>query len=484
MKLHELIDRCRCFTCESSENPEIGGVSTDSRKVNAGDLFIAIPGYRDDGRKYIGDALDRGARAVIVDDRVFEQVRGTVDRPVCAAKSPRRCALLLSRVLHGNPADSLCMIGVTGTNGKTTVTYLIEAIVREAGYSPGVIGTVTYRWSGREIRAHNTTPDPIEIQKMLSRMRDDGTSHVVMEVSSHALAMDRVFPPDFDYAVFTNLSQDHLDFHASMDDYFHAKATLFEGLSEDRQAIINIDDTYGKRLIERTRASVTTYGMGDGADFRGHDPELSIEGTSFLINGERFETNLVGLHNLYNILASVALTSRMGIVAEVIPRALSRVRSIPGRFERAVEGRDFHVFVDYAHTPDALAHLMEAANSLKRGRVITVFGCGGDRDRGKRPKMGRVVEENTDIAIVTSDNPRTEDPLAIIEDIKAGLSRDDHSIIPDRREAIYRAIELARKDDIVLIAGKGHEDYQILGEKTIHFDDREVVAQALLDLGR
>jgi UDP-N-acetylmuramoyl-L-alanyl-D-glutamate--2,6-diaminopimelate ligase len=484
MKLHELIDCCGCFTCEGSENPEIGGVSTDSRKVNAGDIFIAIPGYRDDGRRYIGDALARGAGAVIVDDRVCEQVRGTIDKPVCAAQSPRRCALLLSRVLYGNPAESLCMIGVTGTNGKTTVTYLIEAIVREAGYRPGVIGTVTYRWSGREIRAHNTTPDPIEIQELLSRMRDEGTSHVVMEVSSHALAMDRVFPPDFDYAVFTNLSQDHLDFHTSMEDYFHAKAALFEGLHEDRQAIINIDDAYGKRIRERTRASVTTYGMGEGADFRGHDFELSIEGTSFSVNGERFRTSLVGLHNLYNILAAVAMTTRAGIGTEIISKALSRVRRIPGRFERAVEERDFYVFVDYAHTPDALAHLLKAANSLKRGRIITVFGCGGDRDRGKRPKMGRVVEENSDIAIVTSDNPRSEDPLAIIEDIKDGLSRDDHTIIPDRREAIYRAIELARKDDIVLIAGKGHEDYQILGEKTVHFDDREVVAQAVQDLGK
>lgn len=484
MKLRELLSKSDCFKCESPENPEIVGVSTDSRKITEGELFIAIPGYRDDGRRYIEDALVRGAAAVLVDEKVFKEVRGKIDLPVCTASSPRYCALLLSRIMYGYPAQSLELIGVTGTNGKTTVTYLLEAMLKEAGLSPGVIGTISYRWADQVLTAHNTTPDPIEIQKLMADMKADGIDHVIMEVSSHALAMDRVFPPDFEYALFTNLSQDHLDFHKSMDDYFDTKARLFERLGEDGQAIINLDDDYGKRLIERTPASLATYGMEEGADYRGHDPELAIEGTSFSINGERFRTGLVGLHNIYNILASVALMSRMGFDTDLISRALSRVKEIPGRFESAVEGRCYHVFVDYAHTPDALAHLLEAANSLKGGRIITVFGCGGDRDRGKRPKMGRVVEENSDIAIVTSDNPRTEDPLAIIDDIREGLRRDNHIIIPDRRDAIYRAIELAKKNDIVLIAGKGHEDYQILGEETIHFDDREVTAEAVRDLGK
>ena len=484
MKLRELLSKSDCFKCESPKNPEIVGVSTDSRKITEGELFIAIPGYRDDGRRYIEDALVRGAAAVLVDEKVFKEVRGKIDLPVCTASSPRYCALLLSRIMYGYPAQSLGLIGVTGTNGKTTVTYLLEAMLKEAGLNPGVIGTISYRWSDQVLTAHNTTPDPVEIQKLMADMKADGIDHVIMEVSSHALAMDRVFPPDFEYALFTNLSQDHLDFHKSMDDYFDTKARLFERLGEDGQAIINLDDDYGKRLIGRTTASLVTYGMEEGADYRGHDPALAIEGTSFSINGERFRTGLVGLHNIYNVLASVALMSRMGFDTDLISRALSRVKEIPGRFERAVEGRCYHVFVDYAHTPDALAHLLEAANSLKRGRIITVFGCGGDRDRGKRPKMGRVVEENSDIAIVTSDNPRTEDPLAIIDDIREGLRRDNHIIIPDRRDAIYRAIELAKKNDIVLIAGKGHEDYQILGEETIHFDDREVTAEAVRDLGK
>ena len=484
MKLHELQSRSDCFSCDSPENPEILGVSTDSRNICGGELFIAIQGYRDDGSLYIEDAVGRGAAAVVVHENLFQDVKGRIAVPVCSASSPRNCALLLSRILYGHTAQSVGLIGVTGTNGKTTVTYLLEAMLREGGFNPGVIGTISYRWSEKKITAHNTTPDPIEIQKLLADMRQDGVDHVIMEVSSHALAMDRVFPPDFQYALFTNLSQDHLDFHHSMDEYFAAKALLFERLEEDAQAVINLDDSYGKRMIQRTNASVVTYGMEEGADYRGHDPDLSIEGTSFSINDNRFRTSLIGLHNIYNILASAATMYAMGFGPDLISKALSRVKGIPGRFERVVEGKDFHVFVDYAHTPDALAHLLEAANALKQGRIITVFGCGGDRDRGKRPIMGRVVEENSDIAIVTSDNPRSEDMLAIIADIREGLNRDDHIIVPDRREAIYRAVELAGENDIVLIAGKGHEDYQILGDETIHFDDREVARDAVKDLAK
>jgi UDP-N-acetylmuramyl-tripeptide synthetase len=482
MKLHELQRKSGCFSCHSSDNPDIDGISDDSRSIRGGELFIAIQGYRDDGSAYIEDAVAKGAAAVVVHEELFDTMKQSVSVPLCRTPSPRNCALLLSRILYGYPARSLELMGVTGTNGKTTVSYLIEAMLAEAGLSPGVIGTISYRWSGKSITAHNTTPDPIEIQKLLADMRGDGVDNVVMEVSSHALAMNRVYPPDFSYALFTNLSQDHLDFHHTMDDYFDAKALLFEGLSEDAHAIINIDDGYGRQMIERTRATVVTYGMEEEADYRGHDPELSIEGTRFSINDTEFHTSLVGLHNVYNILAAAAVMYAMGFESALLSKALAGVRGIPGRFERVVQGREFHVFVDYAHTPDALAHLLQAANALKRGRIITVFGCGGDRDRGKRPKMGRVVEENTDIAIVTSDNPRSEDPGAIIDDILQGLRKRDHIVIPDRRDAIYRAVGLAREHDIVLIAGKGHEDYQILGDSTIHFDDREVARNAIRDL--
>jgi len=482
VKLHELQSEAGCFSCDSSENPAILGVSTDSRSIRPGELFIAIQGFKDDGSAYIENAIQKGAAAVVVHDKLFQGMKGSITVPLCSAPSPRACALLLSRILCGYPASSLRLIGVTGTNGKTTVTYLLEAMLAEAGFSPGVIGTISYRWADNTSTAHNTTPDPVETQKLLSQMRDDGVDQVIMEVSSHALVMDRVFTPDFQYAIFTNLSQDHLDFHHSMDEYFDAKALLFEGLGEDAHAIINLDDSYGRRLIERTRASVCTYGMEEGADLRGHDAELSIEGTSFSINGNRFHTSLVGTHNIYNILASAAAMYAMGYDAALLSKALSGIKGIPGRFERVVQGKNFHVFVDYAHTPDALAHLLEAANALKRGRIITVFGCGGDRDRGKRPKMGRVVEKNSDITIVTSDNPRSEDPVAIIDDIRTGLQGTDYVVIPDRREAIYYAVELAAENDIVLIAGKGHEDYQILGDETIHFDDREVARAAINNL--
>jgi UDP-N-acetylmuramoyl-L-alanyl-D-glutamate--2,6-diaminopimelate ligase len=482
MKLRELLDQCRCFEYEGSLNPDILGVSSDSRKVSEGDIFIAIAGYRDDGTRYVEDAVRKGARAVVVETRSSASMFNLPDVPICTTSSSRRCALLISRTLKPLSDKSMALIGVTGTNGKTTITYLLESMLRWAGHSPGVIGTITYRWGANELKAHNTTPDPIEIQELLSRMADDGVTHVIMEVSSHALAMDRVYPPDFGAAVFTNLSQDHLDFHATMDDYFDAKALLFEGLGKEAHAVINIDDAYGKRLLMRTDASVVTYGMDLDAAFHAHDLELSIDGTDFCLNGRPCSTELVGEHNVYNILAAAACASVLGIGDETVSEALGAVRRIPGRFERVEHAAEFHVFVDYAHTPDALAHLLDAANTLKRARIITVFGCGGDRDRGKRPKMGRIVEQNSDVAIVTSDNPRTEDPLAIIEDIGAGLKGDEHLIIPDRRDAIYRAIELAEEDDIVLIAGKGHEEYQILGSTTIHFDDREVAAQAIADL--
>jgi UDP-N-acetylmuramoyl-L-alanyl-D-glutamate--2,6-diaminopimelate ligase len=482
MRLRELVQRCEWIQYRGTENPDIRGVSTDSRKVGEGHLFIAIRGYREDGNRYIDDALRRGARAVVVEEGLCDEMQAKVRVPVCSSQSPRHAALLISRILFGFPAGSLTLIGVTGTNGKTTITYLLERMLQEGGRNPGVIGTVSYRWNTEELKAHNTTPDPIEIQELLATMSAAGVSHVIMEVSSHALAMERVYPPDFHHAVFTNLSQDHLDFHESMEDYFAAKARLFEGLSEDRSAIINLDDEYGRRLLRRTAASKMTYGMGEGADFRGHHADFSIRGTSFHINDRQYRTSLVGAHNVYNILAAVACASSLGIEYEETLRALEEVKRVPGRFERAVEGLPFHVFVDYAHTPDALNHLLDAANGLKTGRIITVFGCGGDRDRGKRPKMAAIVEEKSDLAIVTSDNPRSEDPLAIIEEIKRGLRRDDHLVIPDRREAIYRAVELARKGDMILIAGKGHEDYQVLGERIVHFDDREVAAQAVRDL--
>ena len=481
MRLKEIVRQTGC-SYRGSADPEITQVSTDSRTVEDGALFIAVEGYKESGKRYIDDAVSKGARAVVVEKGTGRRGAPRISVPVCHTENARRAVLLISRAFFGYPSKNLTLIGVTGTNGKTTVTYLLEAILREAGKSPGVIGTVSYRYNDVEQKANNTTPDPIVIQSLLKKMHEGKTSHLIMEVSSHALCMERIFPPDFDLAVFTNLSQDHLDFHGTMEDYFDAKAILFRGLPDDAAAVLNIDDEYGRRLDRMVKGEVVTYGKDAGAMVRGETKRLAVEGSLFSINGRPFTTNLIGLHNIYNILASYATARKLGIDDDTIARALANVTRIPGRFERVGEVEDIHIFVDYAHTPDALSKLLDAAHELRRRRIITVFGCGGDRDRTKRPLMGRVVEQKSDIAIVTSDNPRTEDPAAIIEDIKEGLKKDNHIIIPDRKSAIFRAVELAEKDDIILIAGKGHEDYQILGDRTIHFDDREVALEALRGL--
>jgi UDP-N-acetylmuramoyl-L-alanyl-D-glutamate--2,6-diaminopimelate ligase len=507
MKLTELMNRCGCFSAPDGSSPEITMVATDSRLVRQGGLFVAIEGFKDNGLRYVDDALRRGAAAVIVEERFMHRLsarnaagnasgaggsaRGTpgtgsasdTGSPVfCTTRSARRCALLASRAFFREPSRAMTLIGVTGTNGKTTTTYLLEAILSDAGRNPGVIGTISYRFNDVVRKANNTTPDPAEIQALFARMREGGVTHVVMEVSSHALAMDRVMVPDFDIAVFTNLSQDHLDFHKSMEEYFRAKALLFEGLEGASSAVINRDDPYGQRLLALTRARTVSYAIHAPADLRASVLSLSLEGTRFSVNGKEFTTHLVGEHNVYNFLCAYAAARVLGVGDEAVERALRNTTNVPGRFERVGAGKGLHVFVDYAHTPDALDRLLDAASSLKQGKIITVFGCGGDRDRGKRPLMGGAVERKSDIAIVTSDNPRTEDPMSIIEDIKKGLTGDNHFVVPDRREAIFMAIEMASPGDIVLIAGKGHEDYQILGSRTVHFDDREVASEALDNL--
>jgi UDP-N-acetylmuramoyl-L-alanyl-D-glutamate--2,6-diaminopimelate ligase len=483
MRLSEIADKCGFDCLTGVQDPEITMVSSDSRAIKEGGLFIAIEGYKDNGLLYIEDAVRKGASAVVVEEGSRVEVEKAGSVAICYTKQARKSALKAAKVFYADPSRDLNLAGVTGTNGKTTITYLIEEILCEAGKNPGIIGTISYRYGKVVKKANNTTPDPVELQSLFYNMKNSGVSHVIVEVSSHALVLDRIDPQDFDYAVFTNLSQDHLDFHITMDDYFKAKALLFTGMRDDAYAVINGDDTYGRKLTALTTGRVVTYGLKSSSDYVGRIKSLSIEGTTFTINGRRYETHLVGEHNVYNILASYTLAKTMGIDDKIIGRAISNIKNVPGRFERVVSGKDYHLFVDYAHTPDALDHLLDAANTLKKkGRVITVFGCGGDRDRGKRPIMGSITEKKSYLAIVTSDNPRSENPDDIIDDIRNGLKGSNHIIIPDRKEAIYKAVEKARKNDIVLIAGKGHEDYQILKEKTIHFDDREIALRAISEL--
>jgi UDP-N-acetylmuramoyl-L-alanyl-D-glutamate--2,6-diaminopimelate ligase len=482
MKLKELLRLSGSHACGADTDPLIRRITTDSRDVTSGALFIAVEGYKESGSRYIEDAVRNGAVAVVTQKRLERVGVLPPGVAVCQTDNARREVLLLSRAFYGFPSNDLTLIGVTGTNGKTTVTYLLEKILQEAGMSPGVIGTVSYRYGRVMKKADNTTPDPLVIQPLMDRMREGKTSHCIMEVSSHALAMERVLPSDFDMAVFTNLSQDHLDFHRTMEEYFEAKTRLFTGLSPESVAVLNLDDEYGRRLVRMAKGKVVTYGTGPRVAVRGTVESLSLSGSGFSINGVRFSTRLIGKHNIYNIIAAAAAAQSLCVDWDTIRRAVCLFENVPGRFERVGEGTGIHVFVDYAHTPDALQKLLDAAGALKTGRIITVFGCGGDRDRAKRPLMGRVVEQGSDIAIVTSDNPRTEDPLAVIEDIKKGLTGNNHLVVPDRKSAIYRAVEMALPGDIVLIAGKGHEDYQILGQKKIHFDDREVAIEALREL--
>ena len=481
MKLRQIAERCSDLQCTEGGELEIRMVCSDSRQVKEGGLFIAIEGYRENGLKYVEDALHKGAVALVVEERFRANLKEHAGAPICYTQNARKCALNIARAFYDYPSKSFSLIGVTGTNGKTTVTYLLEAILRAHGKNPGIIGTVSYRYNNVVEKAHNTTPDPMFTQSLFSEMRKGAVSHVVMEVSSHALAMDRIRTEDFDIAVFTNLSQDHLDFHADMEDYFKAKSSLFTSLRRNAEVVINSDDGYGKKLLSLTRGKVHTFGISGTPDFLGEIDTLTLSGTKCSVNGQEFEMGLVGEHNVYNFLAAYAVSRLLSIHDDTIRAALLEIKYIPGRFERVGEG---NVFVDYAHTPDALDHLLDAANRLKIGRIITVFGCGGDRDRKKRPVMGSVVEGKSNLAIVTSDNPRTEDPIAIIEDIRKGLKGQNHLIISDRKEAIFRAIEIAEKDDIVLIAGKGHEDYQILKDRTIHFDDREIALEAMRVLGK
>ncbi|UCB46050.1 MAG: UDP-N-acetylmuramoyl-L-alanyl-D-glutamate--2,6-diaminopimelate ligase [Spirochaetota bacterium] len=482
MRLKEIIEKTGCCTYSGSLDPEIRQLCSDSREVKKGALFVAVEGYNESGQKYIKDALKNGASAIVVEEKFKNRVKVGRDVPVCYTPNARKCVLFLARVFFRFPSEGLVLIGITGTNGKTTITYLLEEILKEDGKNCGVIGTVSYRYNDVVKKANNTTPDPIAIQSLLNNMKSEGVSHLIIEVSSHALVMDRVYPPDFDVAVFTNLSQDHLDFHGTMDEYFIAKSILFRELGKDATSVVNSDDKYGRMLIPMISGKVLSYGIKCDAEIKGKCNSLTMEGTDFTINGINFKTHLIGIHNLYNILSAYSVIKVLGIEDETFHRSLTKLKVIPGRLEKVGGLRNYHTFVDYAHTPDALENLLDAIKSIKRGRVITVFGCGGDRDRRKRPLMGRVVEERSDIAIVTSDNPRTEEPDAIIEDIRKGLNKKNHIIIPDRRSAIYKAVELAGKDDVVLIAGKGHEDYQVLKDKTIHFDDREVVLEAMESL--
>jgi UDP-N-acetylmuramyl-tripeptide synthetase len=468
------------------ENFEVRGISCNSKTVKEGFVFVAIQGNREDGNKYIDEAIERGARAVIVQSSSkCLPCRPTGNRNVSfiSVEDTRKALAKLAAEFYDKPSSKIKVVGITGTNGKTTITYLIEALLKKSHLSPAVIGTINYRFEDKIIASKNTTPGPVELQSMLDAMLKAGSNYAIMEVSSHALDQDRTEGIDFHSAIFTNLTQDHLDYHKNLKNYFESKAKLFKNISRRSFAVINDDDKYGRKIKELTKAQIITYGIENSADITARDIKFDGCATQFRLKSPKeetkFKTGLIGKHNVYNILATIAWAQKEGIDSSIIKSAIEEFSYVPGRLEKIDCNADFSVFVDYAHTEDALRNIIGTLRQISNRKIIVVFGCGGERDKTKRPKMGRVVSELADLAIITDDNPRFEDPEAIIKEIKKGIRKKNFCVIPERFEAIKKSLFLAKAGDIILVAGKGHENYQILKDKTIFFDDREAVRECL-----
>jgi len=486
LKLSELIRGLETSIVSSSEDAEVTHVAYDSRKVGPGGIFVCVSGEHSDGHKFVGQAVCSGAAAVVVERDV--SVEGAVRILV---PDSRKALALLACGFFGNPSRRLKIAGITGTNGKTTVSYLVQSICAKAGHRAGVIGTIGYDVGDAKLKGSHTTPEAPEFQELLERMARQGISHAAVEVSSHALVLRRSYGTEFDAIVFTNLTRDHLDFHGSFEEYGSAKLRLFDPAERGAStkgvpaAIINADDPFSGALATAARGNVVSFSLSKNADLSARDVELLPGGSAFKVRwrGKDLEVklSLPGLFNVANALAAFGVGLSFSLGESLIVAGLEAVKGVRGRLEMVDGGQDFSVFVDYAHTPDALNNVLKTVREITKGRLLSVFGCGGDRDRGKRSEMGRVSGTLADYTIVTSDNPRTEEPLSIIVEIEKGLTEVDgrYEIVPDRKEAIGRAISLAKSGDSVLIAGKGHEDYQILGSKVVHFDDREVAEEFL-----
>ncbi len=464
---------------------EVDGIFYDSRRVQKNGLYVAMRGAHFDGHKFTEQAIERGASAIVV-ERPESHSRAT---SIVVADS--RVALAdLAFTFFKKPALRLKMAGVTGTNGKTTTTFLLKHICEAAGLRSGLIGTVRYEIGERVLPATRTTPESLDLQELLAQMAGAGCKAAMMEVSSHALAQERTRGLEWDVAVFTNLTQDHLDFHQTMENYFESKARLFTGLKNQpnkkgASAVINIDDPHGEKLVSRLGddVPVITYGMGARADFRASNYRAEFSGTSFQLDARGkiylVRVPLIGRFNVMNAMAALAAAHSLGVSLREAVLSLAKSPQVPGRLEMVPAKRQFQVFVDYAHTDDALLNVLKTLRELGPNRLIVVFGAGGDRDKQKRPLMGRVADQNADYSIITSDNPRKEDPLAIIADVKKGFRSSNFETVADRAEAIARAIALAQPRDIILIAGKGHEAYQEFADHTIPFDDRQMALRAL-----
>lgn len=488
MTLEDLLEGVRYSgSLAGAAGHEVPAVWDDSRRVTPGSLFAALAPVTDatrDGEAFIPDAVARGAAAVIVADGRADAWRGRCPGVAfIPVADPRAAFRAIVGRFYGHPSNKVRVLGVTGTNGKTTITYFLESIIKAAGRRSGVLGTVNQRVGERILPSKNTTPGFLDNQIFLAQLAREGVDYAVMEVSSHALAQQRVDLIDFRCAVFTNLTGDHLDFHKTMEAYFQAKAGLFAGLSPEACAVINTDDDHGLRLKDMTRARVITCGLSPSADVSAEIEDVSLAGTRFRVSffGQELElkTHFIGTHNIHNILGAFAAGIGEGISPEVVREGIESLVCVPGRLERVDAGQDFCVFIDYAHTDDGLKNVLACLKTVPHNRLIVVFGCGGDRDRTKRPRMGKVASQLADYAILTSDNPRSEDPRAIIDDIVPGFTGRNYEIVPDREAAIGRALALARRDDIVLLAGKGHETTQVFKDRTVAFVEKDIVMKLL-----
>ncbi|KOA20981.1 UDP-N-acetylmuramoyl-L-alanyl-D-glutamate--L-lysine ligase [Clostridium homopropionicum DSM 5847] len=481
MRLSVLLKKINYQLIKGDLELEVNSIQYDSRKVREGDLFVCIEGFNSDGHKYAYKAVENGAKVVICTKELDKSLMATIIK----VDDSRKALASIASEFYGNPADTLKLIGITGTNGKTTSSYMIRSILESVGYKTGLIGTIANYIGNEKLKAERTTPESLELHELFSQMVKQNVNYAIMEVSSHSLSLNRVYGIEFSESIFTNLTQDHLDFHKTFENYFQAKLILFKN---SKNSIINIDDIYGQRITnELNNKNILSYSTEASGDLmakniinhsRGAEFDLFYKGESVHI-----KLSIPGKYNVYNALGSAGVCINEGISLDKIKEGLENV-VVPGRCEivsRAYDV-DFDIIIDYAHTPDGLENILNTAREFTRKKLICVFGCGGDRDKTKRPLMGEIASRLSDFSIVTSDNPRTEEPLKIIDDILAGIHNSNYSVIENRKDAIKEAIKIAKPGDVIVIAGKGHEDYQILKNEVIHFDEREVVAEIMKEL--
>lgn len=483
MKLAELFNDFDYKLIFGNEEVEVSRITDNTNDVHDGDIFFCIKGYNFDGHNFIHDAVLKGATSIVVEKDFENKIPENLDCTVISVENTRKALSIASINFFGRLHEKIKIISVTGTNGKTTTTFLLREIFRNAGFKTGLIGTINNFINDRSVKSDRTTPGAVQLNNLFSEMHEDGVEYCFMEVSSHALELDRVYGIKFDYGVFTNLTQDHLDFHKNFSSYFNAKFKLF---ANSYKKIINSDDEYGKKIIDSIDSNVITYGIDNiKSDFIAKDIKLKKNQTSFTVCDKfgkeyKFDYNLVGKFNVYNALPSVIIALNEGISVNVIYESLKNI-FVNGRLENVSKkyNLDFDIYLDYAHTPDGVENCLSTLRDIKSGKIICVIGCGGDRDKEKRPLIGKIASDLSDYVYLTSDNPRSEDPAKIIQDIAAGIEKSNYEIIISRFDAIKKSIKNGKSGDIILIAGKGHEDYQILKDKIIHFDEKEIVDKIL-----